>query len=86
MSILGKHSDRLIPLQGDRDVLSAGGLDAAGRRGFSELPGAGRGIHQGARQSSRNGLILEQQNKIWHRVTIIFFHSQGRRWRGDCND
>ncbi|CAK9278026.1 unnamed protein product [Sphagnum jensenii] len=44
MSILGKHSDRLISLQGDRDVLSAGGLDAAGERGFSELPGAGRGL------------------------------------------
>jgi len=44
MSILGKHSDRFISLQGDRDVLSAGGLDAAGGRGFFELPGAGRGL------------------------------------------
>ncbi len=44
MSILGKHFDRLISLQGDRDVLSAGGLDAAGMRGFSEFPGASRGL------------------------------------------
>ncbi|CAM6070814.1 unnamed protein product [Sphagnum tenellum] len=44
MSILGKHSDRLISFQGDRDVLSAGGLDAAGGRGFFELLGAGRGL------------------------------------------
>ncbi len=44
MSILGKHSDRLISLQGDRDVLSANGLDAAGGRGFSELLGVGRGL------------------------------------------
>ncbi len=44
MSILGKHSDRLISLQEDKDVLSASGLDAAGERGFSKLPGAGRGL------------------------------------------
>ncbi len=44
MSILGKHSNRLISLQGDRDVLSAGGLDAAGERGFFELLGACRGL------------------------------------------
>ncbi len=44
MSILGKHSDRLISLQGDRDVLSASGLDAASGRGFSELPGVGHGL------------------------------------------
>ncbi|CAK9265099.1 unnamed protein product [Sphagnum jensenii] len=44
MSILGKHSDRLISLQGDKDVLSAGGLDATGGRGFSELFGTGHGL------------------------------------------
>ncbi len=44
MSILGKHSDRLISLQGDRGVLSAGGLDAVGGRGFFERPCAGRGL------------------------------------------
>ncbi len=44
MSILGNHSNMFISLQGDRDVLSAGGLDAAGGRGFSEFPGASRGL------------------------------------------
>ncbi len=44
MSFLGEHSNRRVSLQGDDDVLNAGGLDAVGGGGPSERPGSSRGL------------------------------------------